>query len=132
MSTEDFKLETEENPFSERMQKWWVKKFVVLHTANKITVDTSKTVMEERELTLKEESFRRTWYHYEPRRHIILDERFKDLTELERRYRQEVAISKKEWMQVEKELYPLIMLLFREKRITGTFELPPLQDLIEF
>lgn len=59
----------------------------------------------------------------------VPDGRFKDLVELEKKYTREIKVTEKQRAIVEERLYPLVMLLIREKRIKGKFELPEFQDL---
>lgn len=123
MNPDEPKLMLDESPFSERMQRWWVRTFVLLQTTNQIQVQTSN---KEYPKVVKEGSLVSRFYH------LVPDERFKDLEELERKYRQEDKVSKKEWKQVEKKLYPMVMTLLKENRVTGHFNLAPMQDLIAF
>lgn len=113
------------DPFDETAQRWIVKKFVILHTTRKITVRIGNFVHE------KNPDGSNRAFHGMPLGHNEPDERFKDLPELEKKYRHEVKVSKRQWEKVESDLYPLVMKLLKEDRIEGKFDLP-LQDLVNF
>ena len=157
MSVEDSQLRMQPNPFGKKMRDALVKKFVYLHKDNKIQLRTTNPVTRllkdklKRELDEllktrtgsnehrqyladqiieKQEDLQNTSYN-ETYPALILDERFKDLAELEKKYTGEITIPSKAWRKVEKELYPLVMMLYNEKRITGKFDLPPLQDYLQ-
>ena len=125
--------------FNDRTRRFIVQKYCYLHADNKIEADTTKTTYhEETEMVEVEKQvaglysspiFRTT----EPRTFTVPktvpDERFADLLELEKKYTREIKVTEEERAVVEERLYPLVMLLFREKRIKGKFELPAFEDL---
>jgi hypothetical protein len=126
--------------FTEKMRRSTVQKFVYLHTTNKVEVDTTKRILVEvpkdKDTYLAElasaygvgrdgtDVSRNTLTSK-----VVLDERFKDLLDLEKKYTGEIKAPREDIPKVEEALYPLVMTCIREKRIKGEFELPPYRDL---
>jgi hypothetical protein len=159
MSEKD-ELPEDYDVFNEKTRRLIVQKFAYLHSTNKIEVDTQKTVIvrakeeaiakENAELELMKPEYYKTMNDrafWETRsvnfqRQLagiapsatsskrVPDERFKDLLELEKRYTGEIKTPKNRRAYVEEKLYPLVMLLIREKRISGKFELPAFEDAL--
>ncbi|HZW54741.1 MAG TPA: hypothetical protein VFF30_00475 [Nitrososphaerales archaeon] len=60
---------------------------------------------------------------------VLKDERFAELDDLIDKYSERVETSQEGKLEAEKKLYSLIMLLKKESRIEGKFELEPAKDI---
>lgn len=122
--------------FNDRTRRFIVQKYCYLHADNKIEANTNNTTWQEKTELVEAEKYGTYGgvFHTKELKtfkvpNVVPDERFADLLELEKKYTREIKVTEEERAVVEEKLYPLVMLLFRERRIKGKFELPAFEDL---